>query len=246
FSSWAERCRELKSTLLRRSDYENVPIRPQRVFHEINAFFDRDTIFVTAIGVYQILSGQFQKVYKPRHYIICGQAGPLGWEISACMGAKLAKPDKLVVGVVGDFSFQFLIEELAVSVQYRVPYVMVLINNATLGLIRQNQETVFNFNNAVSLAYDNANNTGDAADYGFDHVKAVEAMGAKAVRVLNPGDMRKAFDWAVKTSESERIPVVVEVITERTTNASMGASIDAIKEFADVITLPAPGKKEVA
>ena len=63
---------------------------------------------------------------------------------------------------------------------------------------------------------------------------------------MNPGDIRKALDWAVKTSEAERIPVVVEVITERTTNAAMGATLDNIKEFGDVINLPAKGKQEVA
>lgn len=246
YTAWAERCQDLKARLLRKTDFDDVPIKPQRVFQEINNFFDKDTVFVTAIGVYQILSGQFQKVYKPRHYIICGQAGPLGWEISACMGAKIAEPEKLVVGVVGDFSFQFLIEELAVSVQYRTPYVMILINNSTLGLIRQGQETGYNFNYAVSLGYDNQNTQDKSASYGFDHVKAVEAMGAKAVRVFNPNELRKAFDWAVATAESERIPVVVEVITEHSTNAAMGPTLDNIREFAETIDLPEKKKSDVA
>ena len=56
--------------------------------------FDDDTPFVTAIGLYQIASGQFQRINKPRNYIICGQAGPLGWEIPACIGAKLANPTR--------------------------------------------------------------------------------------------------------------------------------------------------------
>ena len=92
---------------------------------------------MTAIGLYQIFSGQFQEVYQPRHYLICGQAGPLGWEVSACTGAKLGLPEKTVVGVVGDFSFQFMMEEVAVACQYEVPFVLVMLNNAYLGLIRQ-------------------------------------------------------------------------------------------------------------
>jgi len=245
FANWADRCQELKATLLRKTDYDNVPIKPQRVYQEINNFFGPDTVFVTAIGVYQILSGQFQKIYKPRHYIICGQAGPLGWEISACMGAKLAKPEKQVVSVVGDFSFQFLIEELAVSVQYKVPYVMILLNNSTLGLIRQNQETVYGYNYSVGLGYENANNP-EVGEYGFDHVKAVEAMGAKAIRVKNPAELSKAFHWATQTAEADQIPVVVEVICEHTTNAAMGPSLDKIKEFDEAIDLPAKKKEDVA
>src|SRR3712207_9315019 len=114
-SDWVERVGELRSTLLRKTDFDDSPVKPQRAFKEMNEFFDEDTIFVTAIGLYQIFSGQFQKTYKPRHYICCGQAGPLGWEVPACIGVKLGKPDNLVVGVVGDYSFQFLMEEIAVA-----------------------------------------------------------------------------------------------------------------------------------
>ena len=90
-------------------DFDQVPIKPQRAFKEINEFFDPDTIFVTAIGLYQIWSGQFQEIQKPYTYFCCGQAGPLGWEVPACMGIKLGKPGAQVVGIVGDYSFQFLL-----------------------------------------------------------------------------------------------------------------------------------------
>src|SRR5215212_3542960 len=103
---WVERVDELRSTLLRKTDFDNVPVKPQRAFQELNEFSDEDAIIVTAIGLYQIFSGQFQKTYKPRHYLCCGQAGPLGWEVPACIGVKLGRPENLVVGVVGDYSFQ--------------------------------------------------------------------------------------------------------------------------------------------
>ena len=83
-----ERVAELRSTLLRKTDFDDVPVKPQRVYQEVNEVFDEDTVFLTAIGLYQIFSGQFQKTYKPRHYICCGQAGPLGWEVPACIGAQ--------------------------------------------------------------------------------------------------------------------------------------------------------------
>ena len=86
---WVERVDELRSTLLRKTDFDDVPVKPQRVYQEINEYFDEDTVFVTAIGLYQIFGGQFQKTYKPRHYLCCGQAGPLGWEVPACIGVKL-------------------------------------------------------------------------------------------------------------------------------------------------------------
>src|ERR671915_1199663 len=205
-NAWVERVDELRSTLLRKMDFDDVPVMPQRVFKEINEFFDEDTIFVTAIGLYQIFSGQFQKTYKPRHYLCCGQAGPLGWEVPACIGVKLGRPDNLVVGVVGDYSFQFLMEEVAVAVQYRVPYVLIMVNNAYMGLIRQ-AELGYEMNFAVDLGYE-----GPDSEYGIDNVGVMEAMGALGRRVTNPEEIESAFDWAVRTSEERRVPALVEIM----------------------------------
>jgi len=223
---WVERVAALRRVLRRRTDFDAVPIKPHRVFREIDEAFDRDTIFVTAIGLYQIFSGQFQKIYKPRHYLVCGQAGPLGWEVSACTGVKLAKPEQLVVGVVGDYSFQFMMEEVAVAAQYKVPFVLVMLNNVNLGLIRQ-AELRYDMEYAIDLAYD----AGDGDEKGIDHVKIMEAMGGHGRRVERPEEIREAFDWAVRTSHEKRVPVLVEIMTERRANAAMGTSIDNIREF---------------
>jgi tartronate-semialdehyde synthase len=233
---WVERVDELRSTLLRKTDFDDVPVKPQRVYQEMNEFFDEDTIFVTAIGLYQIWSGQFQKTYKPRHYLCCGQAGPLGWEVPACLGAKLGRPGNLVVGVVGDYSFQFLMEEVAVAVQYRVPYVLVMVNNAYMGLIRQS-ELGYDMNFAVDLGYD-----GPDSEYGIDSVGVMEAMGALGRRVRRPEDIKGALEWAVRASEERRVPALVEVMCERETNAAMGLSIDRVNEYEPLLE----GKRETA
>ena len=241
---WIDEVQERKFTMQRRTDFDNVPIKPQRVFQEINNVFGDDACFVTAIGLYQIASGQFQKINKPRNYIVCGQAGPLGWEISACIGAKLADPSKEVVGVVGDYSFQFLIEELAVAAQHKVPFVMVLINNAYLGLIRQG-EIAYKMDYEVQLSFNNIN-CPEIGDYGVDHVKAVEAMGCLAVRVFDPKQMADAFRAARRISAERRVPVVVEVITERVTNISMGPEIDKITEFEEILDRKPEKKTQAA
>lgn len=227
--SWVDRVDELRSTLLRKTDFDDVPVKPQRVYQEVNEYFDEDTIFVTAIGLYQIFGGQFQKTYKPRHYLCCGQAGPLGWEVPACIGVKLGRPDNLVVGVVGDYSFQFLMEEIAVAVQYKIPYVLVMLNNGYMGLIRQGEQN-YDMNYAVDIAYE-----GPDSDYGIDNVAIMEAMGAMGRRVHRPEDMREAFDWASRASEEKGVPVLVEVMCERETNAAMGLSIDKINEYEPIL-----------
>ena len=223
---WIERVDELRSTLLRKMDFDDVPVKPQRVFKEMNEFFDADTIFVTAIGLYQIWSGQFQKTYKPRHYLCCGQAGPLGWEVPACIGAKLGKPNNLVVGVVGDYSFGFLMEEVAVAVQYKIPYVLVMLNNGYMSLIRQPEKYQYDMNYGVDISYEGPNGA-----LGMDHVGVMQAMGALGRRVTRPEEIVPALEWAVRASEERRVPALVEVIIERETDAAMGLSIDKINEY---------------
>ncbi|HEX2130677.1 MAG TPA: glyoxylate carboligase [Actinophytocola sp.] len=222
---WPSRVAALRSTLGRRDDFDDVPIKPPRVYRELNEFFGPDTTFVTAIGLYQIWSGQFQHTFLPRRYLVCGQAGPLGWEVPAAMGVKCAFPERQVVAVAGDYSFQFLMEEIAVAAQYRIPFVIVMVNNEYLGLIRQ-AEIPYDMNYAVDLHY---------GEGGIDHVKLMEAFGCPARRVEQPGDIRDALAWASAESESQQLPVLVEIMVEREANAAMGpVSIDAVKEFEPV------------
>ena len=225
---WVARVADLKQSLTRRTSFDDVPIKPPRVYRELNAYFGPDTVFVTAIGLYQIWSGQFQHAYKPRHYLCCGQAGPLGWEVPACIGAKLAAPDKLVVGVVGDYSFQFLMEEVAVAVQHEIPFVLVMVNNGYMGLIRQAEEG-YDMNYEVELAYD-----GPEGHPGIDHVAVMRAMGAGGMRVTEPGEIAGAFDRAVAESNERRVPVLVEIMVAPEDDAAMGQSIDHVREFERV------------
>jgi tartronate-semialdehyde synthase len=226
--TWVQRVEQLKETLVRRTDFDDVPIKPPRVFQELNDYFDPDTIFVTAIGLYQIWSGQFQHTYKPRHYLCCGQAGPLGWEVPACIGVKLAAPDQLVVGVVGDYSFQFLMEEVAVAVQYEVPFVLVMVNNGYMGLIRQAEKN-YDMNYAVGISYE-----GPDGHPGIDHVGVMKAMGADGMRVSTPGEISGALDWAVQRAQERQVPVLVEVMVAPEDDAAMGKSIAHVKEFEAV------------
>lgn len=227
---WVGRVGHLRSTLARRDDFDDVPIKPPRVYREMNEYFGPDTTFVTAIGLYQIWSGQFQESFLPRRYLCCGQAGPLGWEVSAAMGAKIAHPERLVVAVVGDYSFQFLMEQLAVGAQYQVPVVIVMINNTNLALIRQ-AETNYGMRYGVDLGYPNPNAADEADDAGVDHCKVMEAFGCAARRVVEPDEIRPALAWAVEQADRSRRPVLVEVMIERDALAAIGTSIDAIKEF---------------
>jgi tartronate-semialdehyde synthase len=238
-SRWVADCQKRKRTMLRRTDFPDAPIKPQRIFHEINRAFDRDhTRFVSSIGLGQIASGQLQHVFRPRNYIICGQAGPLGWVVPACIGAKLADPSMEVVGVSGDYDFQFMIEELAVAAQFNVPFVMILINNSYLGLIRQ-AEKAYKIDFEVQLSFRNINSP-EIGEYGVDHVKVVEGLGCKALRVFDPERIQEAIQEARRLADTLQVPAVVEVITERKTDIAMGPEIDKITEFEEIVDVEEP------
>ena len=208
-------------TLQRRTHFDDVPIKPQRVYEEMNKAFGPETRYVTTIGLSQIAGAQMLHVYRPRHWINCGQAGPLGWTIPAALGVATADPEAQVVALSGDYDFQFMIEELAVGAQLQIPYIHVLVNNAYLGLIRQAQRG-FDMDFQVKLAFDNINSP-ELGVYGVDHVKVAEGLGCKAIRVTRPGRAPAgAFEEAKKLAAEYRVPVVVEVILERVTNISMG------------------------
>ncbi|MBB3568985.1 glyoxylate carboligase [Rhizobium sp. BK491] len=234
WSTWAEECRERKRTMLRKTHFDQTPLKPQRVYEEMNKAFDRDTCYVSTIGLSQIAGAQFLHVYKPRNWINCGQAGPLGWTLPAALGVRAADPDRPIVALSGDYDFQFLIEELAVGAQHKLPYLHVVVNNSYLGLIRQAQRG-FNMDFEVSLAFENINATDNAEPgYGVDHVAVAEGLGCKAIRVRSPNEFQEAFTTAKQLMAEHQVPVVIEFILERVTNIAMGADINAVVEFEEL------------
>lgn len=234
-SAWAASTQERRATLQRRTHFDNVPLKPQRVYEEMNRAFGPETRYVTTIGLSQIAGAQMLHVYKPRHWINCGQAGPLGWTIPTALGVATADPEGTVVALSGDYDFQFMLEELAVGAQHRIPYVHVLVNNSYLGLIRQAQRN-FDIDFQVNLEFENLNSP-ELGVYGVDHVKVVEGLGCKAIRVTEPDQLLPAFEEAKKLAAEFRVPVVVEAILERVTNIAMsGSDIASVNEFEDIAT----------
>ncbi|MFJ4651547.1 glyoxylate carboligase [Nocardia sp. NPDC088792] len=230
--AWAAEVRARKQVGQRKTHFENVPIKPQRVYEEMNRAFGPDVRYVSTIGLSQIQAAQILHVYRPRHWINAGQAGPLGWTLPAALGVATADPDSTVVALSGDYDFQFLIEELAVGAQFNIPYIHVVVNNSYLGLIRQAQRA-FSMDYYVQLDFENINSP-EVNGYGVDHLKVAEGLGCKAIRVFEPDRIGPALEEAKKLIAEFRVPVVVECILERVTNVSMGLEIDNIVEFEEL------------
>jgi tartronate-semialdehyde synthase len=223
----SERTRALpqrRKTLARKTDYDCFPIKPQRVYEEINKFFPSNTIFTTGCGLTQIWSGQLQEVSVPRRYLPSGGAGTLGYELPAAIGAKVACPQDPAVVVVGDAGLLFMVEELAMACQHQLPIIVIVINNGFLSLIRQNQKYAYGFEHGVSLWYDEDL---DKARVYPDNVKIAAGFGAQAERVMKAEDLSKAFGRAL----ASQVPYLIDVVVEREADCSMGGSIDGVKEF---------------
>ena len=196
---------------------------PHRVFQELNAAFDADTYFTVGCGITQIWSGQLQKIDKPGRYLPSGGAGTLGYEIPAAFGVKAAYPECTSVTVVGDFGLTFMGEEIAVASAFHRPIIVVVVNNAYLGLIRQNQRG-YGFEYAVDMPYNQ--------DGTIDYVKLGEAYGCVAERVFSPDELRAALTRAKACSQASGRCYLIDAICVKTQMCDMGGSIAAVKSWA--------------
>ena len=247
-SAWVSECLERKRTMLRKTNFEAVPMKPQRVYQCMNNAFGQDACYVSTIGLSQIAGAQFLHVYKPRHWINCGQAGPLGWTVPAALGVRAADPTRKIVALSGDYDFQFMIEELAVGAQFKLPYIHIVVNNSYLGLIRQSQRG-FEMDYCVQLAFENINTPESeslAKAYGVDHVKVVEGLGCKAIRVHTQEEIAPAIKQAEAWMAQYRVPVVIEIMLERVTNIAMGTEINNVVEFEELAATRADAPTAVA
>ncbi len=246
WSGWAKECYDRKHSVefMRKTNYNTVPMKPQRVYQCMNNAFGQDTTYVSTIGLSQIAGAQFLHVYKPRHWINCGQAGPLGWTIPAALGVRAADPKRKIVALSGDYDFQFMLEELAVGAQFKLPYIHIVVNNSYLGLIRQSQRG-FNMDYAVQLAFDNINSP-EVNGYGVDHIKVVEGLGCKAIRVRTQQEIAPAIKQAEAWMVEFQVPVVIEIMLERVTNIAMGTEIDNVVEFEELADTTADAPTSVA
>ena len=211
-----------RQAMARKTDVEDSPIRPHRVFGELNKFFPPNTIFTAGCGITQIWSGQLQDIELPRRYLPSGGAGTLGYEVPAAIGAKVACPNDPAVAVVGDAGFLFMGEELGMAGQHGIPIIIVVVNNGNLGLIRQNQKYAYNYEHGIRLRYQ------DPSDPILpDLVKFTEAFGGQGERVFDAKDIPAAFERAMKS----KVPYLIDIIVATDADCSMGAAINAVREF---------------
>jgi acetolactate synthase-1/2/3 large subunit len=185
---------------------DHAPITISRLIAEARAFLERDAIVVTSSGNVQAQWFQEAMVYQPKTNLTAGGFSTMGWTVPAALGAKLAAPDRQVVGLVGDGDFLMTAQELATAVQYDIPVVYVVANNVGWIAIRDLQAAVYGEERAVGAEF-----LKGSTPISPDLTALARAFGCHAERVSAPDEVRPALERAF----AAKAPAVVEVMVER-------------------------------
>ena len=209
---------------------ETDDVLPQYVIDSIYRETKGDCIICTGVGQHQMWAAQYFWYDKPNSFVTSGGLGTMGFEVPAAMGAQVAAPDETVWSICGDGGFMMTLQELATIAEYNWPIKFAIINNGTLGMVRQWQELFYD-NNTVSTPLKNP-----------DFVKLAEAFGIKGLRAERKDQVAPAIQAAMEHDG----PVVVDFRVTYDENlypmVPPGASLDETIEAP--ATKPA-GKQEV-
>ena len=158
-------------------------VKPQHVIETIAEHTREDAIVAVDVGQHQMWTAQFYNLKQPRTWLSSSGLGTMGYGFPAAMGAQMAFPNRQVVAIVGDGGFQMTLNDLATVVQYRVPVKITILNNRSLGMVRQWQEIFFEKRYCdIEL------------DFAPDFVKLAQAYGIRAARVEHRADVADSVE----------------------------------------------------
>lgn len=204
FEEWYSAIDEWKRRHPLRYEQREGVIKPQYAIDMILRLTEEyDPIIATGVGQHQMWAGQFYRARKPRHWLTSGGLGTMGYGFPAALGAQVAFPDKLVIDIDGDVSFQMTSQELMTCVQYNLPVKVFVINNKGGGMCRQWRRLFAG--DQSSLA---------EGDFQTDFVKLAEASRVTGIRIERPEEVKAGIEKAINTSG----PVVVDVVVDREEN----------------------------
>ena len=189
------------------SPTEDGLLAPQYVIERLGALSGPESIYVAGVGQHQMWASQFIKFERPNSWINSGGLGTMGFSVPAAMGAKVGEPDRTVWAIDGDGCFQMTNQELATCVINEIPIKVALINNSSLGMVRQWQ-TLF-----YESRYSNTDlHTGHGTKRVPDFVKLAEAYGCVGLRCESEADVDATIARALEIDDQ---PVVVDFTVSR-------------------------------
>jgi acetolactate synthase I/II/III large subunit len=176
---------------------------PQFVCEQIYAVTKGDAIITTEVGQHQMWAAQYYHCVRPRQFITSGGLGTMGYGFPAALGAQLAVPKAVVIDIAGDGSFQMNVQELATAVQYNLPVIVAILNNHSLGMVRQWQQFFYDERYADT-----------SLEVSPDYVKLADAYGAVGLRATRPDEVRPVLEQAMHL----RRPVVIDFVVKMMEN----------------------------
>jgi acetolactate synthase-1/2/3 large subunit len=197
--NWQKRFTELRDMYSFKYK-DNGKLKPQYILEKLYELTDGDALITTEVGQNQMWAAQYYKYKEPRQYISSGGLGTMGYGLGACIGAKTGRPDKKVINIAGDGSFRMNLNEIATAVEYNLPIIVAILNNCTLGMVRQWQTLFFD------KRYSNT-----TIDRCTDFVKLAESFGAIGIRVTKPEEVEDALKEALASTDR---PVIIDFVID--------------------------------
>ena len=220
---WMQNIEQLKSEHPSLHIREDKEILPQFVMQQLSEITKGDAIVVTGVGQHQMWAAQHYHFTEANTWITSGGLGTMGFEVPAALGAKLARPEKVVWSVAGDGGFQMTMCDLATAVENNIEVKFAILNNGTLGMVRQLQD-LFYENGFVASVY-----SGNP-----DFVKLAEAYGITGIKVTDKSQVAQAIQTAMDTPG----PVIIDFIVKQ--NEHVFPMIPAGESVNEIMEEPSP------
>ncbi|MBG6056197.1 acetolactate synthase-1/2/3 large subunit [Salinibacterium sp. CAN_S4] len=208
YSDWWRRLDELKAQYpLGYTMPDDGLLSPQQIIERIGQMSGPEAVYASGVGQHQMWAAQFIKYERPNAWLNSGGAGTMGYGVPAAMGAKVANPERVVWAIDGDGCFQMTNQELATCTINEIPIKVAIINNSSLGMVRQWQTLFYDGRHSFTDL-----NTGHGTAMIPDFVKLADAYGCLAIRVTKPEEVDAAIQLALDTNDR---PVVIDFIVSR-------------------------------
>jgi len=208
YTAWWTRLNELKKNYpLGYTMPDDGLLSPQKIIERIGQLSGPEAIYAAGVGQHQMWAAQFIKYERPNAWLNSGGAGTMGYGVPAAMGAKVANPDRVVWAIDGDGCFQMTNQELATCTINNIPIKVAIINNSSLGMVRQWQTLFYDGRHSFTDL-----NTGHDTVMIPDFLKLAEAYGCLAIRVRTEDEVDAAITLALETNDR---PVVIDFIVSR-------------------------------